>query len=219
MVYSHNERHLANQGFIPVSHFLQRLARLEPNLTATGYRANGRQTTISFNKLDRVTLSPRMAKWLSSLAAPRDGRSAAIVSFVANLMPVYVGEHRDGLYCARSLQDGTLILPMDERDCEERGAVRVFWQGDDERESELNGSDVATLALERYVRLHGTDASEDAIAAELWFLVEHFRRKTGCDVYLPQLTAPNDRVDAHSRHLGEMGRGVIVNIFSKFLGA
>ncbi|MBS7455711.1 hypothetical protein [Coralloluteibacterium stylophorae] len=215
MVYLHNERYTPHGGFVPVATFLQRLARREPNLAATAYRANGRQTTISFNKADRVTLSPRLQAWLSSLAAPCEGRSAAVVGFLANLMPLYVGEECDGLWCARSLQDGTLILPVDESEWdEERGTVRVLWQGDVARASEVDGGDIATLALERYVRLHGVGADEEAIAAELWFMAEHFRFKTGCDIYLPQLDAPPGALARLGRQAREIGQGILVNLLS-----
>ena len=107
VVYLHNERDAAHKGFVPVAEFLRRLARREPNLACTGYRANGRQTTISFNKDDRVTLSPQLQAWLSTLSAPREGKSAAVVGFLANLMPLYTPEDRDGVWCARSLQDGS----------------------------------------------------------------------------------------------------------------
>src|SRR5690606_5563140 len=114
MVYLHNEREAANKGFVPVADFLRRLAGRGPNLACTGYRANGRQTTISFNKDERVTLSPRLQAWLSTLSAPRDGKSAAVVGFLANLMPLYTPEDRDGVWCARSLRDGTRVLPLGE---------------------------------------------------------------------------------------------------------
>lgn len=70
VVYIHKERDAEHKGFIPVTEFLRRLARNEPGLAATGYRANGRQTTISFSKVERVTLSPRLRAHLSSLTAP-----------------------------------------------------------------------------------------------------------------------------------------------------
>ncbi len=219
VVYIHKERDADHRGFVPVADFLQRLAEREPGLAATGYRANGRQTTISFNKADRVTLSSRLQAHLSSLTAPRGGKSAAIVAFLANLLPLYTHENHDGIWCARSLHDGTLILPIDESSWDgECGNVRVQWQGDALRESEVDGSFFPTLALERYVRLHCTGASEEAIAAELWFMAEHFRHKTGCEVYLPQLRPPRHPAAAAGRHLGELGQGVIVNIFSRIIG-
>ena len=220
MVYMHNQEDAPDQGFVPVAQFLRRLAQREPNLAVTGYRpGNGKKTTLSFNKADRVTLSPRLQAYLSSLTAPRTGKSAAIVSFLAALMPLYTHEDRDGVWCARSLQDGTLVLPVDETGWdEERGTVRVHWQGDDHRASEVEGTEIATLAIERYVRLHGTGASEEAVAAELWFMARHFRVKTGCNVFLPQLLEPAHPLVRASRTAMRMGEGVLVNLFSKLAG-
>jgi hypothetical protein len=72
VVYLHNERHGPTGGHLPVGQFLMRLARRELNLAATGYRANRRQTTISFNKSERVSLSPRLQTYLASLLASPD---------------------------------------------------------------------------------------------------------------------------------------------------
>ena len=215
VVYLHNDRDAPDKGFLPVADFLQRLARREPNLAVTGYRANGRQTTISFNKTERVSLSPRLQAYLSTLAAPSDGKSAAIVNFLANLAPLYTPELRDGVWCARSLLDGTLVLPVDESDWdEERGTVFVHWQGDPQRSSEVDGDHLATLALEKYVRLHGTGADEEAIAAELWFMARHFHFKTGCHVYLPQLPEPPGALKRLGRKAAEIGQGILTNMLS-----
>lgn len=147
-------------------------------------------------------------------------KSESIVRFIANLLPLYHGERHGKEWCARSLQDGTLILPFNaEEDPDDDGWVRVRWQGKKKRQTEVRGELIATLALERYVRLHGAGASEDAIAAELWFMARHFHFKTGCHVYLPQLPEPPHPLTRGARHVAEMGRGVIVNMFSKLLGA
>jgi hypothetical protein len=146
-------------------------------------------------------------------------KSAAIVGFLANLMPLYTPEQRDGVWCARSLRDGTMILPVDETDSdEERGTVHVHWQGDANRSSEVDGSELATLALERYVRLHGTGVSEEAIAAELWFMARHFHFKTGCRVYLPSLSEPPHSLVGAGRTARRMGEGLLVNLISKLSG-
>jgi len=146
-------------------------------------------------------------------------KSAAIVGFLANLLPLYTGEQRDGTWCARSLHDGTLVLPVDESEWdEERGTVCVHWQGDSQRETLVDGEYLATLALERYVRLHGAGASEEAIAAELWFMARHFRIKTDCSVYLPQLPEPPHPLVRAGRAALRMGEGVLVNLISKLSG-
>ena len=146
-------------------------------------------------------------------------KSAAIVGFLANLLPLYDGEQHDGVRCARSMLDGTLILPVDESEWdEERGRVRIRWQGDPRRESEGQGPMLATLALERYVRIHGVGADEEVIAAELWFMARHFSFKTGCELYLPQLKEPLHPLARAGRAALRMGEGVLVNAISKITG-
>lgn len=145
--------------------------------------------------------------------------SIAVVGFLANLMPLYSPEKHDEHWCARDLRDGTLICPVDETECdEERGTVLIHWQGDEARESSVDGDQIVTLALERYVRLHGVGATEEAIAAELWHMARHFRVKTGCDVYLPQLAAPAHSIVRAGRTAIRIGEGVLVNLVSKFVG-
>ncbi len=146
-----------------------------------------------------------------------NNKSASIVGFLANLAPLYSGERHGDSWCARSLQDGTLITPFSaDEDFENEGWIRVYWQGDTQRMTEVHGADIAALALDRYVRLHGTGADEESIAAELYFMAQHFTFKTGCHAYLPQLTKP-----AHPfiRAAKRMGEGVLVNLTSKVLGA
>jgi hypothetical protein len=144
------------------------------------------------------------------------GKSEAVVGFLANLLPLYDGERHDGLGCARSLIDGTLVLPIDKSSSEdEPGWVRVRWQGDPSREHETRGAMLASTALERYVRLHGVGYDEDAIAAELWFMARHFRSKTGCEVYLPQLREPAHPAIRAARRMGE---DVLVNLISRVTG-
>ncbi len=65
------------------------------------------------------------------------------------------------------------------------------------------------------MRLHGAGADEESIAAELYFMAEHFTYKTGCHAYLPQL-----RVPAHPaiRAARRMGEGVLVSLLSKVAG-
>ena len=146
-------------------------------------------------------------------------KSEAVVRFIANLIPIYDGEQHDDVWCARCLTDGTLTLPVDESGCdEERGTVRVRWQGDAPREQLTEGTFIATLALERYVRLHGAGYSEEAIAGELWFMARHFNFKTGCEVYLPQLPEPPSRLRKLGSAALRMGGGVLVSSLGKLAG-
>lgn len=146
-------------------------------------------------------------------------KSAAVVRFIASLMPLYDDESHEGMWCARSLTDGTLICPVDESEWdEERGTVKVWWHGDAKREQLAEGTFLASLALERYVRLHGTGYSEEAIAWELWYMARHFHFKTGCHVYLPQLPEPPTRLQKAGRKAVEMGQGLLANLLSKLSG-
>lgn len=138
-------------------------------------------------------------------------KSQAIVGFLANLIPLYTYLKADGAI-ARSLHDGTLISAVDEPDWCERGTVCVHWQGDPSRQSMIDGSDIATVALERYVRLHGVGAREEDIAAELWFLAVHFHKRTGCQLYLPSLQRPPHPFVRAAQRIGE---GVLTNLVSK----
>jgi hypothetical protein len=141
-------------------------------------------------------------------------KSQAIVDFLGNLIPLYWHVARDdAIYAARSLQDGTLIQPVEESSWEEEcGIVRVHWHGDPGCESMIVGSDIATIALERYVRLHGVGAREEDIAAELWFLADHFHKKTGCELYLPNLKEPPHPFVRAAKRIGD---GVLTNLVSK----
>lgn len=142
-------------------------------------------------------------------------KSEAVVSFIGNLLPLYDSVQCEGIWCARSMQDGTLILPVDESEWgEERGTVRVRWQGDPLREQQVEGPWIATLALDRYVRLHGAGADEEAIAAELWYLARHFHIKTACHAYLPQLPEPPNALTRIGRKAVEIGQGILTNLLT-----
>ena len=147
-------------------------------------------------------------------------QSVAVVSFIANLMPVYDGEHLEGAWCARSLEDGTLILPALEPSDEalENAFVRVRWQGAPERESVASGGYLATLAVVRYVQLHQAGQPSKRIAAELEHLAQHFTYKTGCSLYLPYERPGADLAGAVRGAVSRLGEGVVVNLLTKAAG-
>ncbi|EIL89069.1 hypothetical protein UU9_10502 [Rhodanobacter fulvus Jip2] len=68
--YSHKERHESHRGYVLVSDFLERLAQGEVGLAITGNRpSNGLRTTITFDRVDRITISPRLEQFLAELRA------------------------------------------------------------------------------------------------------------------------------------------------------
>lgn len=151
-------------------------------------------------------------------------KSAAIVSFIANLMPLYEPEQVGDTRCARSLEDGTLILPVDEAAVgvdpdEEQGWVRVRWQGDSSREVETDGSNIATLAVVRYVELHQMGQPATRVISEIEGLAQHFTFKTGCSLYLPydKDMSPNT-VSVVRAAVSRMGEKALVDLLLKAMG-
>lgn len=141
--------------------------------------------------------------------------SAAVVGFIANLLPIFTHDNHGSLHCARSLLDGTLVLPVSADEwADEDAMVRIHWQGDANRSSVVQGELFATPIVERYVRLHAAGATEDAVAAELWFMTKHFTHKTGRTLYLPNLREPPHPVVRAGRKALEIGEGILVNLLS-----
>lgn len=146
-------------------------------------------------------------------------KSAAIVGFIANLMPLYEPEKVDGVWCARSLADGTRIHPVDETDWdEERGTVRVCWQGEIGRSYETDGENMATLAIVRYVELHNLGQPSKQLANEVAFLSDHFRVKTGCSVYLPYDGAEPNLLDTVRKGAARLGESALIQLITKAAG-
>ena len=147
-------------------------------------------------------------------------KSAAVVKFIASLMPHYTLEQVNEAWCARSLEDGTLISPADESESDEpRGIVRVQWQGSPDREQEADGTAIAALALVRYVELHQLaqpDKRKATMYAELAF---HFQLKTGCVLPTPEYLQDSALSDALARAVGRFGESAVVNALLKMLGA
>lgn len=109
----------------------------------------------------------------------RHSLSQATVGFIARLLPLYIEERRGKLWCARSLRDGTLLVPQEEPlDDDQEGWVCVHWQGDPDRQTIVKGVFLARLALVEYVVFHGAGRPE-RIKGELEHLAHHFELKTG----------------------------------------
>ena len=143
----------------------------------------------------------------------------SIVNFIASLSPLYQSEEILGFLGARSLRDGTVIIPHPGDDREDEDAlVIVWWQGDSSRTTEVLGSMMATNAVVDYVQFHS--AGKDAAHATglLAHLYDYFGNKTNASLYLPYL---NDDLPLVAKILGmarRVGPKVALEILKKAAG-
>lgn len=146
-------------------------------------------------------------------------KSRDIVGFIANLLPVYTYERYEEVGAARCLEDGTLILPVDESESEfEEGWVRVLWQGDASRALEIDGASVATVAVVRHARLHFAGRSEEQLQDHLDHMAQHFQFKTDCSLYLPYPAPDPDLVKWVQKGLMKLGQAGLIEVIKKGVG-
>lgn len=107
------------------------------------------------------------------------------INFIANLIPLYQGEWHGDLYCARSLRDGTLLLPHQDDDGGNEELITIWWQGDSSRSTDVTASIVASNAVAEYVQQASLGKSPEYATALLLHLMQHFEHKTGDSLYLP----------------------------------
>lgn len=147
----------------------------------------------------------------------REGLSHRIVAFIGGLLPLYTHEHVGERYGARSLVDGTLILPLDEPEEDEDGRVEVYWQGDSTRRSEIAGAFLASVAVAKYAELHAIPEAS-ATKARYAHMSQHFTFKT--DAYL--LLEEPDPESAVAEMLKEasklLGKEAVKEIVKKAIG-
>lgn len=142
-------------------------------------------------------------------------QSQAIVDFIANLIPLYDGEGVEGVWCARALSDGTLILPL-EGDGECDAFVTVRWQGDPLRTSQVLASLIATLAVGRYVEFHSIAKTPKETRIEIERLAEHYRFKTGNSLHFE--TIDPALADLVSKAISRLGEAAVIEALKKVLG-
>lgn len=109
------------------------------------------------------------------------------VRFIANLIPLFTDDHVDGLHCARSLHDGSLIRPMqsDEPFEEESDEwVTVWWQGDPNRSSNVLAGLLVSKLISEFVQLQSVGKSAKYPKDLLEHLSEHYKVKTGQNLFL-----------------------------------
>lgn len=115
------------------------------------------------------------------------------INFIANLMPLYQGEWHGDLYCARSLRDGTLLLPHQDDEGGREDLITVWWQGDSSRSADAIASMVASNAVAEYVQQSSIGKSPEYSTALLLHLMQHFEVKTGDSLYLPYAADGEER--------------------------
>lgn len=144
-------------------------------------------------------------------------KSQRVVDFIANLISLYIHEKYEDKDCARSLIDGTLVLPSSSED-DSSMFVEVYWQGDKNRKSVVFGELLVTPILERYVRLHGVGATEEQIAEELRAMSEHFTFKTTGYTYFPNLGESPTFLEKSLKSAKTFGGGLMTDILKKLVG-
>lgn len=118
--------------------------------------------------------------------------------------------------CARSLTDGTLILPLDEPEEYENGLVAVHWQGDSSRQTVVQGVYMASLAVAKYVELHHMAENAKGTRDEVERLSHHFTVKTGESLIFeaPESGLLELVVEAVSK----VGEAAVIEILKKQVG-
>ena len=109
------------------------------------------------------------------------------VAFIANLIPLCTHEYVDGLLCARSLHDGSLIRPMKSEEPFEEDSdewVTVWWQGDPNRSSDVLAGLLASKLICKFVQLQSVGKSAKQAKDLLEHLAAHYEHKTGQNVFL-----------------------------------
>lgn len=142
--------------------------------------------------------------------------SKNIVQFIDHLSPLYIHDKVDGVWCARSLSDGTLICPFMETEDDENGFVTVHWQGDPSRQTVVQGVFMASLAVARYVELHHMAANAKATRDEMERLSNHFTFKTGESLIFE--TRDSGLYELIGKAVLKVGEATVTEILKKQIG-
>lgn len=145
------------------------------------------------------------------------GLSARIVQFIGGLFPLYQSAEVDRVAAALSLADGTLIFALEETEDNAHGLVRVHWQGDPDRSCEVSGEAMASIAVARYVELHGVSVDKRT-KDNYEVLAQHFTVKTGSSLVLDGGYQVPEEFKLLGRLLEKSGTAVASAMLKKALG-
>jgi hypothetical protein len=143
--------------------------------------------------------------------------SQRIVDFIGGLLPLYIEDEVDGVWCARSLSDGTLICPVEEMEACEDGFVTVHWQGDQARQTLVQGT-IHGQSGRGQVRGASLPCGKTPKAPreEIEHLANHFTVKTGAllTFQLPDSELP----ELIGKAVGKVGEAVVTEAIKKLVG-
>ena len=142
--------------------------------------------------------------------------SHSIVQFIGGLLRLYIEDQVDGVWCARSLTDGTLICPVEEMEDSEDGWVTVHWQSDPARQTLVQGVFMASLAVAKYVEIRHLAEKAKGTREEMERLANHFTFKTGESL---TFEAPDSELmEWMSKAVSKAGQTAVVEILKKLAG-
>jgi hypothetical protein len=145
------------------------------------------------------------------------GPSHRIVDFISKLLPLYIHEEVEGVWCARSLVDGTLILPIDEPEDYQEGFVTVHWQGDSSRVTTVQGIFIASYAVTKYVELRNLAERSKDTKSEMLRLAHHFTIKTGKFLSF-EMEDDSLLFQLVEKAVSKLGQETVIEIFKKSIG-
>jgi len=147
----------------------------------------------------------------------RAGLSHRIVDFISKLLPLYIHEEVNGVWCARSLVDGTLILPMDDVDGQEEEFVTIHWQGDSSRVTVVQGVFIASYAVAKYVELRHVAEKYKDTKDEMQHLAHLFTVKTGAFLSF-DMDDDSELFPLLEKAVGKIGMEAVIEIIKKQIG-
>lgn len=113
--------------------------------------------------------------------------SHRIVKFIGGLHPVYAHEIDGKTEVARSLSHGHLYVPLCQPDIEDEAnqqLVEVWWAGNKETKSSVNGDMLASVALIEYANFQVNSGLCENAGYIIERLSAHYVVKTGSDMVL-----------------------------------
>ena len=144
-----------------------------------------------------------------------DRLSQRIVGFISNMHPLYAIEYVDGVLCARSLNDGELIVPINELEDDEGGRVTIHWLDDKNHTTNTSGIIMASEALVKYIKLRSKTGGKDAIE-EIQEITHRLMAKTNKSL-MSGLDAETAFFNSIAIAVGNLGPDEVLNIMKESL--